>query len=223
MDKVKILLADDHTIFRRGLMQVLAENEGLEILGEATNGNEAVEKAQALKPDVVLMDLNMPECNGVEATIRLQKEMPDVNILVLTVSDREEDLFHAIKAGAKGYLLKQEEPETVAGAIFHVSGGGVIVSAPMAANLLNDFKAKQPGGPVAGESSVSPREQEVLQLVAEGSSNKAIADTLVISENTVKTHLRNILDKLHLANRSQAAAYAARSGLLRDPQPSEDE
>lgn len=209
------MIADDHTIFRRGLTEILADHEGLKVVGEANDGNEAVAKAHALKPDIVLMDLNMPNCNGVEATSRLQREMPEVNILVLTVSDKEDDLFAAIKAGAKGYLLKQEEPEQLLQAVLQVARGGVVVSAPMASYMLDQLRAKAPGAPPQEEASLSHREQEVLQLVAQGTSNKEIADTLVISENTVKTHLRNILDKLHLVNRSQAAAYAARAGLIR--------
>ncbi len=220
MERTKVLIVDDHTIFRRGLAQILGEDKGLDILGQASNGNEAVEKAQELKPDVVVMDLHMPECDGVQATGRLRTEMPEVKVLILTVSDKEEDLFLAIKAGARGYLLKDEEPEQLAQAVGQVARGGVIVSAAMADNLLNEFKAQKPATSAVGDSGLSRREQEVLQLVAQGTSNKEIGAALFISENTVKTHLRHILDTLHLANRSQAAAYAARAGMLKDdPQP----
>ena len=215
MDRIKLLVVDDHTIFRRGLIDILGADETLEIVGEASDGNEAVTKARALKPHVVLMDLNMPNCDGVEATRRLQGEMLEINILILTVSDKEEDLFAAIKAGARGYFLKQEEPEQVIQAIQHTARGGVIVSPAMATTLLTEFKSRQPAPAMEDSSSLSHREQEVLQLVAQGASNKEIGSRLFISENTVKTHLRNILDKLHLVNRSQAAAYAVRSGLIR--------
>ena len=218
MARTKLLIVDDHAIFRRGLKGILADHEELEIVGEASDGNEAVEQAKALKPDVMLMDLHMPNCDGVEAAGRIQIEMPEISLLMLTISEKEEDLFNAIRAGARGYLLKEEEPEHVAEAVLQVARGGVVFSAGMADNLLNDFKGHTTASASAeGDSGLSQREQEVLQLVALGTSNKEIGDKLFISENTVKTHLRHILDKLHLANRSQAAAYAARAGMLTDP------
>ncbi len=213
MDRIKLLIVDDHTIFRMGLRDALSERETLEIVGEASDGNEAVEKARALKPHLVLMDLWMPNCTGVEATRRLQAEMPEVNILVLTISDRDEDLFGAIKAGARGYLLKNEEPEQLAYAIQHVASGGAIVSASLATRMLNEFKSQQPEDTAESNPSLSRRESEVLELVAKGARNKEIAASLFISENTVKAHLRRILDTLHLVNRSQAVAYAVRTGL----------
>jgi len=216
MGRTKILIVDDHTIFRRGLKEVLADNENLEIVGEASDGNEALEKARALKPDLVFMDLWMPNCNGVEATRRLQAEMPEVNVLVLTVSDRDADLFDAIKVGARGYLLKNENPEEVIKAIHHVARGEAIVSPVMAARLLNEFKTRPPETAAEDDSCLSQREQEVLRLVAQGNSNKEIAGSLFISDNTVKAHLRRILEKLHVANRSQAVAFAVRTGLARD-------
>ena len=220
MARTKLLIVDDHTIFRRGLKDILVDQEDLEIVGEAADGNEAVEQAKALNPDVVLMDLHMPNCDGVQATARLQADMPEISILMLTISEKEEDLFNAIRAGARGYLLKEEEPEHVAEAVLQVARGGVVFSAGMADNLLNDFKAHQPtSAPTEVDSALSQREREVLELVAQGTSNKEIGDKLFISENTVKTHLRHILDKLHLANRSQAAAYAARAGMLPDEKP----
>ena len=220
MARTKLLIVDDHAIFRRGLKGILADHEELEIVGEASDGNEAVEQAKALNPDVVLMDLHMPNCDGVQATARIQIDQPEINILMLTISEKEEDLFNAIRAGARGYLLKEEEPEHVAEAVLQVARGGVVFSAGMADNLLNDFKAHKPATtPSEVDSALSQREREVLQLVAQGTSNKEIGEALFISENTVKTHLRHILDKLHLANRSQAAAYAARARMLPDDKP----
>ena len=221
MDGIKVLLADDHALFRRGVAAVLTEWENLEVVGEEIDGLEAIEKARKLNPDVIVMDLMMPNCGGVEATQLLQVELPQINILVLTVSDKEADLFAAIKAGAKGYILKDAEPEELSQAIFHIAKGGVIVSSSMAEKLLTEFKAEE-GHKEEDDSGLSRREGEVLQLVAKGASNKEIARDLFISENTVKTHLRNILDKLHLANRSQAVAYAIRTGLLprEDAEPS---
>jgi len=213
-------VVDDHTLFRRGIVTVLANQENISVVGEAVNGLEAIDKAEKLVPDVIVMDLNMPQCSGLEATQALQAKMPQVNILVLTVSDNEADLFHAIKFGATGYILKNTEPEELVQAIHHIAQGGVILSPMMAAKLLTEFRGLGTDAMVKKtaeeEDNLSPREDEVLRLVSQGATNKEIADSLFISENTVKTHLRNIMDKLHLANRSQAAAYAVKRGLVPD-------
>ncbi len=215
-----MLVVDDHTLVRRGIVAVLASSDSLRVIGEAADGLEAIEKAKKLEPDVILMDLNMPRCSGLEAIQALQTEMPRVNILVLTVSEMESDLFAAMKFGATGYLLKHVEPEELIHAILHIAQGGVIVSPQMATALLSEFKSstaeeKEPRL-VGGEAALSPRESEVLQLVAKGATNKEIADALFISENTVKTHMHSIMEKLHLANRSQAAAYAVKRGLVQN-------
>jgi len=218
MEAVRVLVVDDHALFRRGIVSVLANQAGISVVGEAANGLEAIEKAEKLAPDVILMDLNMPSCSGLEATQALQAKTPHINILVLTVSDNEADLFAAIKFGATGYILKNTEPEELVQAIHHIAQGGVIISPVMAIKLLTEFRNSGTDARVkktAGEeANLSPREDEVLRLVAQGATNKEIADSLFISENTVKTHLRNIMDKLHLANRSQAAAYAVKRGLV---------
>lgn len=220
MEPVRVLVVDDHTLFRRGIVTVLANQENINVVGEAVNGLEAIDKAEKLVPDVIVMDLNMPQCSGLEATQALQAKMPQVSILVLTVSDNEADLFHAIKFGATGYILKNTEPEELVQAIHHIAQGGVIVSPMMAAKLLTEFRGLDTDAMVKKtaeeEDNLSPREDEVLRLVSQGATNKEIADSLFISENTVKTHLRNIMDKLHLANRSQAAAYAVKRGLVPD-------
>ncbi len=223
MDVIKLLVVDDHALFRRGITTVLENQEGLEVVGEAIDGLEAIEKAEKLAPDVILMDLNMPHCNGLEATQALQASMPRVNIIILTVSDNESDLFAAMKFGAKGYILKNTEPEELIQAIFHIAQGGAIISPLMATKLLSEFKNLGTRTVIKStqeaDADLSPREGEVLKLVAQGATNKEIADSLFISENTVKTHLRNIMDKLHLANRSQAAAYAVRRGLFPYKEP----
>jgi DNA-binding NarL/FixJ family response regulator len=219
MDTIKVLVVDDHALFRRGIVSVLTNQEGIKVVGEAVNGLEAIKKARETVPDVIVMDLNMPVCNGLEATKTLQAQMPQAKILILTVSDSEADLFNAIKFGARGYLLKNIDPGELIQYIFHVAQGGVIISPLVAADLLTEFKRLT--GTTTGvtqpsrveEEVLSPREEEVLQLVACGDTNKQIADTLSISDNTVKTHLRNIMDKLHLVNRSQAAVYAAKKSL----------
>jgi len=218
MDRIRVLLVDDHPLYRRGIAAALAEEESIEIVGEAADGLEGIEKTRELMPDVVVLDLLMPRCGGLEACQALQTELPQINVLVLTISDKESDLFLAIKAGAKGYLLKDTGPEDLAQAVVHIAKGGVIVSPSMASKLLTEFKTGEVYKEEAA-SAVSQREVEILQLVAKGATNKEIASTLFISENTVKTHLRNIMDKLHLANRSQAAAYAIRAGLVRNEDP----
>lgn len=218
MEPIKVLIVDDHTLFRRGIATVLADEPDLKVVGEALDGLDAIKKTKEIAPDVVLMDLNMPRCSGLEATQALQAEMPQVNILVLTVSDSESDLFTAMKFGAKGYILKNAEPEELTHAIFHIARGGVIVSPLMATKLLTEFKdlkiEVERESVHQTEAVLSPREGEVLQLVAKGATNKEIGEALFISENTVKTHLQNIMEKLHLANRSQAAAYAVKKGLV---------
>jgi DNA-binding NarL/FixJ family response regulator len=220
MDQIKVLIVDDHALFRRGIASVLANEESLQLIGEAADGQEAIEKVKQMSPDVVLMDLNMPRCSGLEAVQALQTNMPEVNVLVLTVSEMEADLFNAMKFGAKGYILKNTEPEELIHAILHIARGGVIISPLMASKLLSEFKdftgvaEREP--PDSEEAELSPREGDVLRLVSQGATNREIADSLFISENTVKTHLRSIMEKLHLANRSQAAAYAVKRGLVPD-------
>jgi len=218
MDSIKVLVVDDHTLFRRGICAVLDNHEGLKVVAEVADGLEAIEKAKEIALDVILMDLNMPRFSGLEAIQALQAEMPWVNILVLTVSEMEADLFAAVKFGARGYLLKKAEPEELIQAIFYIAQGGVIVSPLMATKLLTEFKELSAGVEMRpsqeSEADLSPREGEVLQLVALGATNRAIAESLFISENTVKTHLKSIMEKLHLANRSQAAAYAIQRGLV---------
>ncbi|MBI2328280.1 MAG: response regulator transcription factor, partial [Chloroflexi bacterium] len=166
MDTVKVLVVDDHALFRRGIAAVLANQEGLEVVGEAADGLESIEKARAIAPDVILMDLNMPRCSGLEAIQALQAEMPQINILVLTVSEMETDLFAAVKFGATGYLLKKAEPEELISAILHIARGEVIVSPLMATKLLTEFKDLTAGtareAVEPAEADLSPREGEVL-------------------------------------------------------------
>ena len=219
MEPIKVLVVDDHTLFRRGIADILTKEEGVEVAGEASDGLEAIEKAKKIAPDVVLMDLNMPRCSGLDAIQALQAEMPQVNVLVLTVSETEADLFAAVKFGATGYLLKNAEPEELVGAILHVARGGVVISPVMAAKLLTEFQgltARAERESIdRADTRLSSREVEVLQLVAEGATNKEIGDSLFISENTVRAHLSSILEKLHLANRAQAASFAVEKGLVK--------
>lgn len=218
MAKVRLLLVDDHTLFRRGLVALLNSRDGVEVIGEAEDGYEAVGKAVALQPDVVLMDIQMPLCDGVQATRLIRDRLPAAKILILTVSDEDEHLFEAIKAGAHGYLLKNVQLETLTQAIAGVMKGEAPISGAVAARLLKEFSATgvAPSVP-SSDPYLSQREQEILALVARGDSNKEIAARLVITEGTVKNHLHNILGKLHVRNRAEIAAYALRRGMVPPP------
>jgi len=209
VDAIRVLIVDDHQLFRRGVSSLLAGREDIEVVGEANNGAEAVERARELMPDVVLMDIKMPELDGIAATKQLKAEMPYVRIMMLTVSETDEDLFEAIKAGASGYLLKNVDPDHLVASVLQVQRGEVPIAPTMAAKILRELTTPSE----APIQSLTSRERQVLELLASGMANKEIAFTLKISENTVKNHLRNILEKLHLQNRVQAALYAVRMGL----------
>ena len=207
---IRILLVDDHTLFRMGVASLLSAESGFEVIGEAADGQEAIEKARRLMPDLVLMDLSMPGVDGLEATRRLKEELPYVRIVILTVSDHAGDLFEAIKSGAQGYLLKTIDPHTFFETLRGAVNGGAVISPEMATKLVTEF-SKLAGGAaesLAPQAILSPRETEVLDLITHGKSNKEIAAALGIAEVTVKNHMRNILEKLHLENRVQAAAFA---------------
>ena len=213
---IRVVIADDHDLYRRG-MQVVVELDGTaRVVGEASNGVDAVEVCSRVQPEVVLMDVRMPGVGGIEACRRIREAVPAARILMLTMSDDESDLFEAIKAGASGYLLKDLPGEEVASAIRRVHDGQAIIPPGMAATLLAEFtRLSQEPAPVTGSAPLlTDREVEVLRLVARGMANREIADQLVISENTVKNHVRNILEKLHLHSRVEAAVYAHRQHLL---------
>lgn len=215
MEKRRILLADDHVLFRKGLAQLLNTQPDFQVVGEANDGLEALDKARELMPDLVLLDINMPRCDGREAASRIKAELPYVVIVMLTVSDDEQDLFAAIKNGAQGYLLKKIEPAELFDQLRGLARGEAALSRLMANKILREFAREKPE-PIEKDNVLTPREQQVLQLVARGLTNREIADTLVVAENTVKNHLRNILAKLHLENRVQVATYALREGLARE-------
>lgn len=213
---IRVVIADDHAMYRQG-MAVVVELDGLaRVVGQASNGDEAVEVCTRLHPDVVLMDVRMPGVGGIEACRRLHAALPGTRILMLTMSDDEGDLFEAIKAGASGYLLKDLPGEEVADAIRRAHDGQAIIPPGMAATLLQEFtRLSQEAAPEVAESArLTDREVEVLRLVARGRVNREIADELGIAENTVKNHVRNILEKLHLHSRVEAAVYAHRQRLM---------
>ncbi|MCL5256498.1 MAG: response regulator transcription factor [Chloroflexi bacterium] len=217
MEPLRILLADDRPLFRKGLAALLSSRGDLIVVGEASDGCEAVDRARELQPDLILMDIHMPNCDGLKATRIIKQEFPDIKIIMLTVSDDDESLFEAIKSGARGYLLKNLEPEQLFGYLEGVSRGEAPISPPMATKILTEFASQTRRAPAGEESKreLTQREREVLQLVTNGASNKEIAVRLNITENTVKNHLRNILEKLQLQNRVQIAAYAVREGLAK--------
>ena len=216
---IRVLIADDQALFRRGLHVVLGTEENIEVVAEAADGEAAVIKAQELLPDVVVMDVRLPRLNGIEAARRIRALVPSTRILMLTVSDEEDDLYEAIKAGASGYLLKEISVDEVARAIRVVRQGHSLISPSMASKLLREFNvlARQAAGREQLPAPVlTARELEVLNLVGRGMSNREVAENLYISENTVKNHVRNILEKLHSHSRVEAVMYAVRTGLL-DP------
>lgn len=219
MEALKVLLVDDHALFRSGVASLLREQQDFEVLGEAQNGQEALDKAQELMPDVILMDIYMPECDGLEATRRIKQVLPYAKIVILTVSEEEHTLFDAIKSGAQGYLLKKIEPEKLFEMLRGVARGEAPISRATAAKILGEFAKQDRKGPSdkGPEEKLTAREREVLAFLTEGATNKEIAQALCISENTVKNHLRNILEKLHLENRVQAATFALREGLVPPP------
>ncbi|MGZ4188300.1 MAG: response regulator [Actinomycetota bacterium] len=216
-EPIRVLIVDDHALFRRGLVMVLEQEKDIDLVGEAADGAEAVNIAQDTMPDVVLMDVRMPRRGGIEATSQIKAIAPHTKILMLTISDEEADLYDAIKAGASGYLLKEISIDEVANAIRQVHAGQSMISPSMASKLLTEFATmvkKTDEKPAAAQPRLTEREMEVLRLVAKGRNNRDIAKELFISENTVKNHIRNILEKLHLHSRMQAVVYAVREKLL---------
>ncbi len=222
MSPIKVLIADDHIIIREGLLNMLSRSSAIEVVGEARNGTEAVAQARELMPDVVLMDLRMPGLDGVTATQQIVAESPHVKVLVLTVSDDSKDLVEAVKAGARGYLLKDASEKTLVGAVEAIHGGESIINPAMAADLFEEFRSlskerERQRSPLVAK--LTDREHEILKLLAEGLENRGIAQKIFVSESTVKNHVSNILSKLQLGNRIQAAVFAEREGLTRHEKP----
>ena len=210
---IRILIADDHPVVRRGLRTLIGSEPGLELVDEAVDGNEAVSKACSLQPDVILLDLMMPHMGGLEAISEIKKDNPQARILILTSFSEDDKVFPAIKAGALGYLLKDSSPDELLTAIRDVYQGQSSLHPTVARKVINELN--KPSDLPPTKDPLTEREVEILKLLARGLSNQEIATQLILSEWTVRTHVRNILEKLHLANRTQAALYALREGLTK--------
>ncbi|HKZ83718.1 MAG TPA: response regulator transcription factor [Anaerolineae bacterium] len=218
MERLRVLLADDHALFREGLAGIIARQPDMEVVGEAGDGLEAIVKARELVPDLILMDVTMPGCDGIEATRRIKQELPAVTIVMLTVRDEEEKLFQAIKSGAQGYLLKDIHAREMLDLLKGAVRGEAAITPVLAGRMLEEFRRLgQLAHEIPEEESVAltRREQEVLSLVAERATDREIAEALSISLSTVKSHIRNILAKLHVSSRREAARHARHKDRIR--------
>lgn len=215
-DRMRVLLVDDHSLFRKGLASLMSDRNDLEVIGEAENGVEAIRITRELVPDLILMDVHMPGGDGLEAVKIIKKEMPHVKIVMLTVSDDEEDLFAAVKNGADGYLLKNLQPSQFFLLLEGVKRGEAAISGVLADRILQEFRETdvRAGQRPDVYEALTPKEIKTLELLVKGDTNREIGDAMHISENTVKLYLRNIMEKLHLQNRIQLAVYAVRRGLV---------
>ena len=219
MEPIRILLADDHTLFRRGIRTLLEQMPDFEVVGEAASGEEAVAQAQTLVPDVILMDIKMPGISGIEATKVILKENPHIGVILVTMFDDSESVFSGMRAGARGYVLKEADPEELRRALEAAYRGEIILYPNVAKKLLEHFPREQkPQRAELPYEQLTQRELQVLQLAARGLSNKEIARDLVISEKTAKNHIANIFSKLQVNDRTQAILYALRKGLVTMPQ-----
>lgn len=218
MSKIRVLLADDHDLFRQGVRRLLEGVSDLQVIGEGRTGEETVRLVEDLVPDIVLLDITMPGLSGIDAARLIKTASPRTGVIMLTVHADEEFLFEAIKAGAMGYLLKDASPDDLVRAIRLIYGGEGLLAPSMAAKVMREFARTREAKELAGVlNPLTQREIEILQHVAEGLANKEIAHKLSISERTVKNHLSNIMEKLHVNSRTQAAVYALRSGLVPPP------
>ena len=213
---IRVLLVDDHELVRQGVASMLAKAEDLTVVGEAKTGREAIETARKELPDVVLMDVRMPDMDGLEATRRIKEERPRTAVIMVTMHDNPAYLREAVRAGAAGYLLKDVSKDDLVDAIRQVATGGAFIESQMLKGMLSEMKPSGGATPTAAKN-LTKREREILTLVAEGMSNREIAERLVLSPETVKSHVAAILEKLNVSDRTQAAIYAVRNGLVETP------
>jgi DNA-binding NarL/FixJ family response regulator len=213
MESIRILIADDHPLFRKGMRALLSSMDDVEVVGEATRGQEALELAATLQPDVILMDLQMPDGGGITATRQIMAASPHIRILVVTLFQDDDSVFAALRAGARGYVLKDTDEDEMVRAIRAVAGGEAIFSPAIATRLIDFFAAPRPAAPKAIFPELTEREREILSLIAQGESNAEIAARLVLSLKTVRNHVSNIFSKLQVADRVQAAIRARAAGL----------
>lgn len=215
MSKIRLILADDHTLFREGIRLLLERQDDIEVLGEAADGRQAVELARRLQPNVVLMDLGMPELNGLEATRQIHQLVPGARVLVLTMHDTDDYFFRVLEAGASGYLLKEAAPTELISAIRSVHEGGMFLYPSLAKRLAQEYLRRVGSGEERSSyDNLSEREKDVLRLIGQGHTNQEIANVLSLSVNTVQTHRTHIMNKLNLHSRAQLMKYAVQLGLL---------
>jgi DNA-binding NarL/FixJ family response regulator len=214
---IRVLIADDHKMFRQGLRMLFNIEPDIEIVGEAQQGLEVPELVRTLRPDVVLMDINMPGIDGIEASRRILQENPDCSIIVLTMFREDEHVFDAIKAGARGYVLKDADSVEVINAIRKVAEGGSILDPAMAGKVFSQFKLMATTSEKTNRDGLTERELEILTLIAQGASNREIGEKLYLSEKTIKNYITTIFQKLHMSDRTQAAVYALQHGLITKP------
>lgn len=223
MERIKVLIADDHRVVREGLMAILKTKENIEVVGEAQDGQEAIEKVRTLEPDVILMDVSMPRMGGVEATRQIKREFPHIGIIALTMYDEQQYIFDLVRAGATGYLLKDTESAQIVEAIRAIHRGESLIHPSVASKILAEFSLlaqKKGKKPSWEDHDLTEREITVLRLVADGKTNKEIANNLDLSEKTVKNHVRNIFHKLQVYDRTQAAILGIRKGIIElEPRP----
>lgn len=215
MTNIKVLLADDHAILRGGIKSLLEDQTDVQVMGEAADGLEAIQKVESLDPDIVIMDITMPRMSGLEATRSIKERFPNTRILVLTMHDSQDLFFQLLSVGASGYVLKEATPSELVGALHTVFDGGIYVSPSIGKKLATDYLERvQAGEETRSFGQLSKREREVLRLIAEGLANKEIADRLYVSANTVQTHRLHIMRKLDLHSKAELMKYAMRKGII---------
>jgi DNA-binding NarL/FixJ family response regulator len=219
VEKIRVLLADDHTVLRQGIAQVLELQGDIAVVAQASNGTDAVKLAQRHRPDVALLDINMPKLDGVEATRQITAALPESGVIILTMYRRDDYIFEAIKAGASGYLLKEVELSELVKAVRSVARGEAVIDSAIAERVMAELRAETTSAKADAEQPLAERDLDILRLVAQGKSNQEIAGHLALSEKTVRNRLSLVFRQLHLKNRTEAALYAMRRGLVEPPDP----